>query len=183
MIIDMKNKTQKLQKGFTLIELLIVIAVIGVLASVVLVAIDPLEQLARGRDSGRKNTISQLGNALAAYQTANSQNTLPGSNAGWATSLTNAGEIKLIPGVNSISGTSCVSNKVNSTWCYNTAVISGTTYAAVYTPLESNAENSKCTATPNTVAYFLWSSGMGQAGVACGPVGDMGAVTASYTFK
>ena len=44
-------------RGFTLIELLIVIAVLGVLAAVVLVAIDPGQQLARGRDSGRKPSI------------------------------------------------------------------------------------------------------------------------------
>jgi prepilin-type N-terminal cleavage/methylation domain-containing protein len=39
--------------GFTLIELLIVIAILGVLAVVVLVAINPIEQLARTRDGGR----------------------------------------------------------------------------------------------------------------------------------
>ena len=59
--------SKKLSKGFTLIELLIVIAVIGVLAAVILVAIDPIEQLARGRDAGRKSTNVQLGRALEAF--------------------------------------------------------------------------------------------------------------------
>lgn len=37
--------------GFTLIELLIVMAILGVLAVVVLVAINPVQQLARTRDA------------------------------------------------------------------------------------------------------------------------------------
>ena len=45
--------TAYLKKGFTLIELLIVIAILGVLAVVILVAINPQEQLARGRGGGR----------------------------------------------------------------------------------------------------------------------------------
>src|SRR3989338_9509836 len=54
-------------KGFTLIELLIVIAVLGVLASVVLVAIDPVEQIRRGKDANRLQMITQLGHAASAY--------------------------------------------------------------------------------------------------------------------
>ena len=54
-------------KGFTLIELLIVIAILGVLAAGSLVAIDPVEQLARARDSGRKSAVTQMGRALQAY--------------------------------------------------------------------------------------------------------------------
>ena len=54
-------------KGFTLIELLIVIAILGVLAVVVLVAINPVQQLARTRDAGRKSSVAQIGHAVAAY--------------------------------------------------------------------------------------------------------------------
>src|SRR6266404_5357748 len=41
----------KNKKGFTLIELLVVIAVLGVLATVVIAAINPFQQLMKGRDS------------------------------------------------------------------------------------------------------------------------------------
>ncbi|MEN9407948.1 MAG: hypothetical protein RLZZ455_1164, partial [Candidatus Parcubacteria bacterium] len=63
---------QKIQKGFTLIELLVVIAVIGVLAGAIIVAINPTEQLARGRDTGKKSTTQQIANAVNAYYAANS---------------------------------------------------------------------------------------------------------------
>src|SRR3989344_7342592 len=55
------------KKGFTLIELLVVIAIIGVLAAVVLVAINPAERLAQARDSGRKSDVGQIATALEAY--------------------------------------------------------------------------------------------------------------------
>ena len=41
-----------MKKGFTLVELIIVIAIIGVLAAVLLVGINPVEQINKARDSG-----------------------------------------------------------------------------------------------------------------------------------
>lgn len=62
----------KATRGFTLIELLIVIALIGILAVALLSAINPLEQLRKGRDSARKADASELLNAIerfnASYQ-------------------------------------------------------------------------------------------------------------------
>lgn len=56
-----------LQKGFTLIELLIVIAVLGVLAVAVLSAINPIEQINRGRDTGSRSDAEQLLSASDRY--------------------------------------------------------------------------------------------------------------------
>lgn len=57
------------KKGFTLIELLIVIAIVGVLAAVVLIAINPAKRLAQARDSGRKNDVGQMAVASQAFFT------------------------------------------------------------------------------------------------------------------
>lgn len=56
-------------KGFTLIELLIVIAIMGILAAAILVAINPGKRMAQARDAQRKTDISAIANALIGYYT------------------------------------------------------------------------------------------------------------------
>ena len=51
----------RLQRGFTMIELLVVIAIIGVLAAAVLAAINPVEQISKGRDAARRLPVSKGG--------------------------------------------------------------------------------------------------------------------------
>jgi prepilin-type N-terminal cleavage/methylation domain-containing protein len=58
---------QLAEKGFTMIELLIVIAVLGVLAVAVLSAINPIEQINRGRDTSSKSDAEQLLSAIDRY--------------------------------------------------------------------------------------------------------------------
>lgn len=64
---------KKLQKkggiGFTMIELLIVISVLGVLAVAVLSAINPIEQINRGKDTGSRSDAEQLISAVDRYYT------------------------------------------------------------------------------------------------------------------
>lgn len=57
----------KLQLGFTMIELLIVITILGILAVAVLSAINPIEQINRGRDTGRQSDAEQLLSAIDRY--------------------------------------------------------------------------------------------------------------------
>lgn len=59
----------KVSQGFTMIELLIVIAVLGVLATAVLAAINPIEQIDRGRDTGSRSDAEQLLSAIDRYYT------------------------------------------------------------------------------------------------------------------
>ncbi|MGI5826146.1 MAG: type II secretion system protein [Patescibacteria group bacterium] len=58
---------KKLTRGFTMIELLIVIAVLGILAVAVLSAINPIEQINRGRDTSSKSDAEQLLSAIDRY--------------------------------------------------------------------------------------------------------------------
>lgn len=58
---------RKLSKGFTLIELLIVIGVLGILASGLLAAVDPFEQLKKARDANNRNAAVETLNALTRY--------------------------------------------------------------------------------------------------------------------
>ncbi|MEO6536921.1 MAG: type II secretion system protein [Candidatus Paceibacterota bacterium] len=55
---------RKRNRGFTLIEILIVIGMIAILASVVLIAINPLRQFAQARNSQRISNVNAILNAV-----------------------------------------------------------------------------------------------------------------------
>jgi len=69
-----KRLTAALQKGFTLIELLVVIGVIGILAAVVLVAVNPGRQFASARDTQRRADLYSVTNAIYQYAAENNGN-------------------------------------------------------------------------------------------------------------
>jgi prepilin-type N-terminal cleavage/methylation domain-containing protein len=60
-------------KGFTMIELLVVIAIIGVLAVAVLSAINPIEQINKGRDTRTRSDAAELLGASERYYTTQEQ--------------------------------------------------------------------------------------------------------------
>ena len=64
------------RKGFTLIELLIVIAIIGILAGIILVAVDPAKRLRQSRDSRRSSEVYSVLNAVLNY-TVDNQGVMP----------------------------------------------------------------------------------------------------------
>ena len=84
---------KKIFGGFTLIELLIVIAILGILAAAVLVAVNPAKRQRQARDSARKSDVGQIATALQAYFTTPGQGLYPVSMG----ILTASGDLKQIP--------------------------------------------------------------------------------------
>lgn len=63
----MSRSVHKYHRGFTLIELLIVVGIIGTLASVTIVAINPNKQLNAAREAARLNDVKNIQNAMNQY--------------------------------------------------------------------------------------------------------------------
>lgn len=78
--------------GFTLIELLIVIAILGILAAGILVAIDPVDKISAANDSKVQNDVSGAGRASEAYATVHN-----GFYPATLDDLITSGELKRVP--------------------------------------------------------------------------------------
>lgn len=129
------------KKGFTLIELLVTIAIIGVLAGVVLVAINPATRMAEARDAGKKNDVGQVATAMEAYFTRQNPVAYPADVA----TLQTSGDLK-----RDLSSTVTIAG-------------GGTATASAYALLEATASHG-CT-TGN--AYWCYETTTGASAIVC----------------
>lgn len=169
------------KKGFTLVELLIVIAILGTLAVVVLIALNPVQQLARTRDAGRDSSVAQMGHAMEARGTilgGQYPTTVSCPNATWVTAcLVTTGEINIVP-ANPAYSTDATLQRCGGEggWCYN----SNSADFVIYTSAEAQSNTSQCSGgTPQ--AYFVYSSASGRGGLWCGAAAPAPGVTTGFT--
>ncbi|MDP3941139.1 MAG: type II secretion system protein [bacterium] len=66
---SLKKQWVYTRRGFTLIELLVVVAILGILMTTTLIAINPIRQIKQAKDTRRKSDVIALLNAVQQYTT------------------------------------------------------------------------------------------------------------------
>jgi prepilin-type N-terminal cleavage/methylation domain-containing protein len=77
-----KNVSPRTQKGFTLIELIVTIAILAIILTIVVVAINPAEQLSRSRDAKRVADLDSVKTAITLYLAQATTTVVMGSDSG-----------------------------------------------------------------------------------------------------
>jgi len=130
------NQSKIFKKGFTLIEMLIVIAIIGILASMVIVSLGPSQ--AKARDAKRMSDLRQIQNMLEIYYTANGG--YPSSQGSVPISSVNFGNLQATQPIPQVDPS-------GKPYCYkSTGTLAGNTAAGYYigTQLEISSSSNSC---------------------------------------
>lgn len=154
----------KNNKGFTLIELLVVIAILGILAAVVLIAINPAERIAEANDTQVRSDISTVASAIEACFTGEAEghygNCLGADNG---EALLNRDYLKNAPQTD-ITFTPGTGNPAE-------IAISAQLVASSAAPRASDGTVvTGCTPGSGGNIYYVYETDSGQSGVVCGTV-------------
>jgi type II secretory pathway pseudopilin PulG len=132
----MKLIIKKRVMAFTLIEILLVVFIIGILAAIVILAINPSRQLAKTRNSNRQLDLSAISNALYEYAIDNYSQMPSGIDTTWREIGTASSGCQIWCGS---SGTSALSYLDNSLATFNVGTYSNTQYNNSSSALELSA--------------------------------------------
>lgn len=177
---------KKGDKGFTLIELLIVIGIIGILAAIILVAVDPAKRLKQSRNARRFAETNAILNAILNY-TVDYKGTLPS-----AVLSATTGQAVII-GTGNIftprSETLCPASATGSNAATNTTDLAGdaalvSAYIAEI-PVDPRAFNDNGDLYDSTVTgYYLIRSANGRLEVgSCNPESEDNITTPTIKIK
>lgn len=147
------------QPGFTLIEIILVMAVLGIIAGITLVAVNPLEQLAKTSDVKTKQSVNQLGGLLTAFYAQ--KQAFPVADSNWMDDLIANADLGERPDPPSKACSPAASS--DNQFCLQH---SGGA-AVVYARLASNTEDKKC-AISSDVPYFAYFTARGSSCIVCG---------------
>jgi len=132
-------KKNKINSGVTLMELLIVIAIIGMLATVVIVMINPRQQLAKARDTEREADVIAVLTVVLQYSAEHS-GTLPDTDGDPATNSFPTSE-------------TCIGTGVG---CFDLASAGEVGDTIVPNYLASLPSDSKDGNPPSDIGYTIW---------------------------
>lgn len=110
-------KGTKSAKGFTLIEILLVVAILAILASIVIIAINPARQLAQANNSQRRVDVTTVLNAVYQYALDHGGQILP--------EITTSTREVCVLGTGSTASTSCTGKAHLGNLIHNQLYLSG----------------------------------------------------------
>ena len=124
-------KKKALQKGFTLIELLVVVAIIAVLATVIVLTLNPAGLLQEARDANRISDMADLKGALMLYMVDSPSPVLALANATCYVSIPTTVWSVTVTSNTQTATTTCNSWFATATTTANGAVTSTASYQSV----------------------------------------------------